>query len=258
MEHKVEISPKMLAVAELLISECEGVDNCIYTLSRNIIVEVGKSEIDRVVSALKTQYEDVAPYSKAVEMLPYLHDFILVGSLISESPLERRDIISTPSIEKLLVDRASEKSLDMTSEQLKRLFQQSFEKYPINSSRLVRYAARRGKKTEVKAIVDGLNYDRINTVHVLQNCLEAFPVEKAWLFGSFSRMEERPDSDIDILIRLRKPVTMGLVEFSNIILSLEAATGKQIDLVVDSTVKEFAKESINKDKVLFYERAVPG
>ncbi len=71
-------------------------------------------------------------------------------------------------------------------------------------------------------------------------------------------MEERQDSDIDILIHLRKPVTMGLVEFSNIILSLEAATGKQIDLVVDSTVKEFAKESINKDKVLFYERAVPG
>ncbi len=30
----------------------------------------------------------------------------------------------------------------------------------------------------------------------LQSCLATLPVEKAWLFGSYSRGEERPDSDI--------------------------------------------------------------
>lgn len=28
------------------------------------------------------------------------------------------------------------------------------------------------------------------------------PIEKAWLFGSFSRGEEGPDSDVDILVTL--------------------------------------------------------
>ena len=26
------------------------------------------------------------------------------------------------------------------------------------------------------------------------------PIKKAWLFGSYSRGEERPDSDVDILV----------------------------------------------------------
>ena len=28
------------------------------------------------------------------------------------------------------------------------------------------------------------------------------PVLKAWFFGSYSRGEERPDSDVDILVKL--------------------------------------------------------
>lgn len=50
---------------------------------------------------------------------------------------------------------------------------------------------------------------------VTQSICEYFktqPVEKAWLFGSFSRNEERPDSDVDILvkfIRRRMPTPLG-------------------------------------------------
>ena len=37
----------------------------------------------------------------------------------------------------------------------------------------------------------------------LANYFKTQPVLKAWLFGSFARGEETPDSDVDILVVLR-------------------------------------------------------
>ncbi len=42
------------------------------------------------------------------------------------------------------------------------------------------------------------------------------PIEKAWLFGSFSRGEEGPDSDVDILVTLTPDAYMGLSWFGMI------------------------------------------
>ena len=39
------------------------------------------------------------------------------------------------------------------------------------------------------------------------------PVLKAWLFGSFSREEQTPDSDVDILVLLDKSHPIGLKLF---------------------------------------------
>ena len=36
----------------------------------------------------------------------------------------------------------------------------------------------------------------------ISNYFKTQPVEKAWVFGSFSRGEERADSDVDIMITL--------------------------------------------------------
>ena len=41
----------------------------------------------------------------------------------------------------------------------------------------------------------------VELVNKLKGCLAAFPIEKAWLFGSYSRGEEGPESDIDLLVR---------------------------------------------------------
>ena len=96
---------------------------------------------------------------------------------------------------------------------------------------------------------------RVETVRTIQDFFRQEPVEKAWLFGSFSRMEERPDSDIDILVDLDKSVPMGLLTYAGMINDLESRLGKKIDLVERRSVKPFAIENINRDKVLIYERA---
>ena len=45
----------------------------------------------------------------------------------------------------------------------------------------------------------------MNTQDMIQKIAEYFKMQlvlKAWLFGSYSRGEERPDSDVDILVDL--------------------------------------------------------
>ena len=68
-------------------------------------------------------------------------------------------------------------------------------------------------------------------IHKLQHCLATLPVEKAWLFGSYSRGEEQPDSDIDLLVRFDADARISLFKYAGIILALEAAMGKEVDLV---------------------------
>ena len=80
------------------------------------------------------------------------------------------------------------------------------------------------------------------------------PVDKAWVFGSFSRGEERPDSDVDILITLVPGTRMGL-QFFGMIIDLEKLLNRPVDLVIDGDLLPFAEETANRDKKLVYARA---
>lgn len=80
------------------------------------------------------------------------------------------------------------------------------------------------------------------------------PVVKAWLFGSYSRGEQKPWSDVDILVEMDENQPIGLLKFAGIICDLEDLTGHKIDLVEEGTLKPFAVESVNRDKKLIYAR----
>ena len=92
-------------------------------------------------------------------------------------------------------------------------------------------------------------------IHKLQDCLATLPIEKAWLFGSYSRGEERSDSDTDLLVRFDEDARISLFKYASIILTLEAALGKEVDLVQEGSLLPFAAKTANEDKVLIYERA---
>ncbi|MDO4336268.1 MAG: nucleotidyltransferase domain-containing protein, partial [Bacteroidales bacterium] len=49
----------------------------------------------------------------------------------------------------------------------------------------------------------------LNLIEKLKNYLKSAPVNKAWIFGSFSRNEESSESDIDILVELNRDVKLG-------------------------------------------------
>ncbi len=92
-------------------------------------------------------------------------------------------------------------------------------------------------------------------IHKLQDCLASLPIEKAWLFGSYSRGEEQPDSDIDLLVRFDPEARISLFKYASIILTLETAMGKDVDLVQEGSLLPFAQKSAEEDKILIYERA---
>ncbi len=81
------------------------------------------------------------------------------------------------------------------------------------------------------------------------------PVLKAWLFGSFSRGEERPDSDVDILVVYDRTQRIGLLKIAGMMVDLEQKLKRPVDLVEEKGLLQFAKNSVNNDKILIYERA---
>ena len=79
------------------------------------------------------------------------------------------------------------------------------------------------------------------------------PVDKAWVFGSFSRGEERAESDVDIMVSLIPGTRLGL-RFFAMNLELEQLLNRRVDLVIEGDLLPFAEESANRDKRLIYER----
>ena len=255
MDYRSIISPKMMAVENVLLDGCVGMNHCITDTGRNLVVEVPRSSCDEVRTLLKSKFPDVALIKNAYAMVEDLHDFILVKPIISESPLAVKEGVSVPELEKILVDHEADKEYAaMTDSEIQKEFQKAFELYSVNTSRLLRYAARKGKKEEISNRIGRINRERVDIVHTIQDFFVNEPVERAWLFGSFSRMEERKDSDIDILVDLDLSVPIGL-RYAGMINNLQELLGRKVDLVANGSVKPFAQANINRDKMLVYERA---
>lgn len=90
--------------------------------------------------------------------------------------------------------------------------------------------------------------------HTISEYFKTQPVDKAWVFGSFSRGEERADSDIDIMITLIPGTRMGL-KFFAMNLELEELLHRPVDLVIEGDLLPFAEITANRDKILVYARA---
>lgn len=88
----------------------------------------------------------------------------------------------------------------------------------------------------------------------LRKCLAKHPIEKAWLFGSYARGEETADSDIDLLVIYDKDACVSLFAAGHILSDVEKEMGRKVDFVEDGCLFDFAKEYVEKDKILIYER----
>lgn len=92
-----------------------------------------------------------------------------------------------------------------------------------------------------------------NDIEIIQDFFSGKPVLKAYLFGSYSRNEAEPSSDIDILVDLDYSQHIGL-GFVQMKLDLEQKLHKKIDLVSSQAVSKRLLPFVNKDKQLIYER----
>ena len=88
----------------------------------------------------------------------------------------------------------------------------------------------------------------------IQQYLASQPIEKAWLFGSCSRGEETPKSDVDLLIRYQDSNSISLFDISRIMVNLKKIIKRPVDLIEEDCLLPFASKSANRDKILIYER----
>lgn len=88
----------------------------------------------------------------------------------------------------------------------------------------------------------------------IQQYLASQPIEKAWLFGSCSRGEETPKSDVDLLVRYQDSDSMSLFDISRIMVNLKKIIKRPVDLIEEDCLLPFASKSANRDKILIYER----
>lgn len=83
--------------------------------------------------------------------------------------------------------------------------------------------------------------------------LPRYDVREAYLFGSFARGEQTPDSDIDLRLVCGDAMTFGtLYELS---LELEKELGRKVDIVTNQPehMRPSFRKSIELDEVCIYE-----
>ncbi len=91
----------------------------------------------------------------------------------------------------------------------------------------------------------------------IQEFMVSQPIQRAWLFGSCSRGEETLESDVDILVDYdNSKGLVSLFKMGGILMDLSDLLGCKVDLVENKGLKDFARESVDRDKILIYERCV--
>lgn len=76
-------------------------------------------------------------------------------------------------------------------------------------------------------------------------------VRYAAVFGSVARGEDRPGSDVDLLVRLGRP--MGMVGYMRLIEGLEDCLQRKVDVLTEQSVNEHLQPYIARDLATIYE-----
>ena len=93
---------------------------------------------------------------------------------------------------------------------------------------------------------------RSDILKKLKNGIKKFPkIEKAWIYGSFSRGEDGPKSDVDIALQTSKTFTyFDLAEVQH---QLEKAINRKVDVGFIDSFKPYILEHVKPDLKLIYE-----
>ena len=76
--------------------------------------------------------------------------------------------------------------------------------------------------------------DRVKEVRAaIYGIARRYNAEKLWVFGSCARGEERPESDIDFLVKFGGPIGFGLVAFER---ELSDLLGRKAQISLNTTL----------------------
>lgn len=107
-----------------------------------------------------------------------------------------------------------------------------------------------GEKIEYVAF---LRIDRKKLLSQLKKSIKQFPkIQKAWIYGSFSREDDGPRSDIDIAIKTEE--NFSYFDLAEIQYQLEKVLKRKIDIGFIDSFKPAIFENLKNDLKLIYEK----
>lgn len=121
--------------------------------SQIIFFDAEKEVTDSVYNSLKDRFKSVYDKSSLKSSGDPVSG-IVVRTLVSEAPTQKIKNVPTASLEKLLVDVLTDIEFDfLHGIETERIFENALSKYPVNLSKMLRYADRKRKKSQVLDII---------------------------------------------------------------------------------------------------------
>ena len=160
------INSKMLKIELFLQKRFPFVQYCQWDLSRinafahhlinfNVsFVDVEKDVVDSVYYALKEQFKKIMAVQNLYDGLSEFNNYIIVRPLVTEAPIQKTGKIHTATLEKILVDLAVDKEfMQFQENEIYAIFESAMNQYTVNQNTLLRYAARKNKKEEIRKLI---------------------------------------------------------------------------------------------------------
>lgn len=129
-----------------------------------ILVDVERDVSESVFFRLKEEFKGVffRPGETIInDLLPDFHLPIIVRYLASESPLNEVNNIFTVTIEKLLADVFCDMEFNfLAGSERRAIFSNAYFKYVVNENKLLRYAARKGRRPDLHKYLQEGNFNQ--------------------------------------------------------------------------------------------------
>ncbi|MDE3176170.1 MAG: nucleotidyltransferase family protein [Pseudomonadota bacterium] len=91
--------------------------------------------------------------------------------------------------------------------------------------------------------------DVLDRLRQNEPALRARGVTHAALFGSVARGEQRPDSDIDIMVEIAADAPVGVFEYVGIVQFIERMFPTRVDVVDRAGLKHYVRPQAERDAV---------
>jgi|GEM_PF-35678 len=92
-----------------------------------------------------------------------------------------------------------------------------------------------------------------NIINLIRTILENDGrVAAAWLFGSIARNEEKPHSDVDIMVEMNSKRKYSMFDLLDIAYIIEQKIDRKVDLVEKGYLRDFAMKTASGDLIKIY------
>lgn len=87
----------------------------------------------------------------------------------------------------------------------------------------------------------------------IEPVFKKYPVSYAGIFGSFARGDEKNDSDLDVMIRLKPQNSFSLFDLIGMEQELARKIGRKVDLATEKNIGPYIRNSVFRDLKPIYE-----